>query len=538
MKKITVKISMIIISIFIIEIFFKTIHIQPQYYSPEKNTDSIILCAGDSFTIGYGVSEDKNYPSILQSILKTNNKPGKVINIGENGANSRKVLLNLKAFLRENTADIAIIQAGSSNNWNLNYYSEDEIGLKNSLLGRSSIINFFKIIFQNHKKKEIKIIIPQKASENNLKDPFEYADENIEEFIKNSDWNELSKKLENSHYPDIHHHFIHFFSYYENNEIQKAENLIKKDDFPEEYISLCSGLLNIYRSDFKTALNDIQRFSSIQPDNVFSYLSFAYIYLNTQNHDIAEIWLKELIKLKSDCGIAYQLLGEIYYNLSSNRAKAVEILQKGILKAPEYYDNYVFLYDICEKYSPETAMPFIKKATQIFPENKELFYYETILYNNIKKREVFLDKLKDNDITDEEKAYFYLNSFQYDKAAYFFEKAGIRNQERLSLDLSKNTDSSTLYEYLIYKDISDCISILKEKNIRTFILGYPEQKIYQLEKAASDNNIYFIDLFKDFINFRNDIKIREKYILPDNHCTELGNSLTAKKVYEAIKNDL
>ncbi|MCK9224766.1 MAG: GDSL-type esterase/lipase family protein [Candidatus Muirbacterium halophilum] len=533
MKKLIFRIFLILLSFLVIEVFFKKIHIKPNVIVDLNKKN--ILCIGDSFTIGYGVSSDKSYPSILQNLINEDKKDYNVINLGENGANSRKILLNLRNFLKNNKADIAIIQAGASNNWNLNYYTKDEIGFKQSILSKSSILNFFKILLKNNKDKDIEIILPKNKNNSILQNPFEKTSTKINKYIKIGDWENVELEFEKTGYSDENDYFFHFFACIENKKIKKAQNILNNNNFPKHYKELAKGILKIIENELKTALEHFKKFRELNPQNIFSYISIAYLYIESGHYDISEIWLSELIRIKPNSGVAYHILAELHYNFLNNQSKALDILKSGILKAPNYYENYVLLYDICEKHSPQTALPIIQSAIKIFGSDNDLKYYEEILKQNINLKQTYNELLKDNSLTNEEKAYFYLNSFQYKKAAIYFKKAGKQNQKELSLKLSQRTDSSTLYEFLIYKDIFDCIDILKKQKIKTFILGYPEQKISQIESVAFDKKIEFIDLFSEFIHLRKDNKLREQYILKDNHCTEKGNILTAKKVYKTLK---
>ena len=71
--------------------------------------DTKILAFGDSLTYGYGVTRDKNYPTMLGDILHVN-----VINEGINGEMSEQGLARLSAALARHKPDILVLCHGGN----------------------------------------------------------------------------------------------------------------------------------------------------------------------------------------------------------------------------------------------------------------------------------------------------------------------------------------------------------------------------------------------------------------------------------------
>jgi len=71
--------------------------------------DTKILAFGDSLTYGYGVTRDKNYPSVLGDILHVN-----VVNEGVNGEFSDQGLDRLASVLARHKPDILVLCHGGN----------------------------------------------------------------------------------------------------------------------------------------------------------------------------------------------------------------------------------------------------------------------------------------------------------------------------------------------------------------------------------------------------------------------------------------
>lgn len=136
-----------------------------------KNTDSRILCIGDSSTYGLGASNtDKfSYPAQLQALLneKAHNRKFQVLNFGVPGMNSSQVLHRFRENLLEYKPDIVIAMIGINDPWNLeenNILQEyNEKGIPERffsgfqlLLNKSRVYQFFKLIYVSSEYKDTK----------------------------------------------------------------------------------------------------------------------------------------------------------------------------------------------------------------------------------------------------------------------------------------------------------------------------------------------------------------------------------------------
>jgi lysophospholipase L1-like esterase len=78
-----------------------------------------VLCVGDSFTYGVGVSvREKAYPAQLEEILNRSGGSWQVINAGWPGRNSSEMVQRLPAWLEKEEPDHVCILIGRNNRWN------------------------------------------------------------------------------------------------------------------------------------------------------------------------------------------------------------------------------------------------------------------------------------------------------------------------------------------------------------------------------------------------------------------------------------
>lgn len=72
-----------------------------------------IVALGDSLTEGYGISDDKAYPRLLEDRLKSEGRDVKIINAGVSGSTTASAVGRLKWQLK-NKPDILIIALGAN----------------------------------------------------------------------------------------------------------------------------------------------------------------------------------------------------------------------------------------------------------------------------------------------------------------------------------------------------------------------------------------------------------------------------------------
>ena len=80
----------------------------------------MILCMGESSTVGYGVAPEETYPNRLEQLLNAENPDQfQVVYDGEMGANSRKMVALLPDFLRKYRPRMIIAMIGVNNHIDL-----------------------------------------------------------------------------------------------------------------------------------------------------------------------------------------------------------------------------------------------------------------------------------------------------------------------------------------------------------------------------------------------------------------------------------
>lgn len=143
MKKTAVLLLGTVISFVIAELIIDLygLFFRPESRSANDKGRPLIVCAGDSFTYGYGVEKGQDYPSILQKTLRKQSKfeNSSVINLGTVGANSHQIMKQIETLLKETVPDYIVFQGGGQNHHNLygldsGYGIVEKSGLKKLLL--------------------------------------------------------------------------------------------------------------------------------------------------------------------------------------------------------------------------------------------------------------------------------------------------------------------------------------------------------------------------------------------------------------------
>jgi lysophospholipase L1-like esterase len=74
----------------------------------------VVVCAGDSWTYGFGVEEHQSYPAQLQGVLERELGAGLVVNLGNQGAPPIRVSRALTGYLYQGRADLVVYLAGEN----------------------------------------------------------------------------------------------------------------------------------------------------------------------------------------------------------------------------------------------------------------------------------------------------------------------------------------------------------------------------------------------------------------------------------------
>ena len=156
------------IAIFLLEIGLRiagSIHLKratsdKRTLTSDRDNLYTILCLGDSFTFGVGVSQGKDYPSQLEDLLNSRVK-GKsvvVINRGRGGQNTAELLNKLPSYIDTIKPDSIILLVGDANLWNYWGYQRYLKGktllpvLQNHLY-RVRVYKLIKLLFLNVRSK-------------------------------------------------------------------------------------------------------------------------------------------------------------------------------------------------------------------------------------------------------------------------------------------------------------------------------------------------------------------------------------------------
>ncbi len=118
----------------------------------------IILCLGNSYTVGVGAPLNKSYPSQLQQLLNNRIK-GRgilVINKGVVAQNTAELLIDLKLIILEYHPDLVILQSGQANQFNNLKYT-NYLRRKEKSLSFWNAINYFCLEFF-HESRVYKLI--------------------------------------------------------------------------------------------------------------------------------------------------------------------------------------------------------------------------------------------------------------------------------------------------------------------------------------------------------------------------------------------
>lgn len=124
--------------------------------SPHKkeNSDFVIFCVGDSFTVDLGPSYGKSYPQLLQESLSRNNanRTIKVINKGVGGFNSAMIRRRFEEYIEKSNPDLVLLLAGGANMWDAWGYREylnkkTLVGLIRDKLYRIKAFKLTKLLF-------------------------------------------------------------------------------------------------------------------------------------------------------------------------------------------------------------------------------------------------------------------------------------------------------------------------------------------------------------------------------------------------------
>jgi len=445
----------------------------------------VILCLGDSYTVGGEGSYEDTYPQQLQTLINRKNESNKytVVNEGVCESNSREIYLRLPALIDKYNPDMIILLAGAANRFNhLGYdiiannkvFSEDFIyGSydRNKLYTKHRFLNGLqklriskmgKIILLNLKTRQLKHEVLKTTRLN----------DNLDDLLVNFYFHKnIFQKLDKG---QIKTKFELMWYYF---------NLNKKDKATEE----CQKLIKEYSAFQDKSLNLEQL-----------HITLMYFYLHSNQLE------KGLIELDS---------------FNSKYANKLSRLNPLLISA--FYTKYGEFFIKNNKY--DLATESFCKAILVDP-----FFTNVTLWQHylLAKAYSFQNEYNSKSILD-----FYTRVIDTNPAA-------VDNGIFISYyNYWKNIDAQTdIFDKLFYEDLENIVKLANKNKIKLIIMNYPYpyKKVNQtLESIAVYYALDFIDNYQGFSQ-RVTLDTYKQYFLDDDHCTVLGHKLLAQNIYAVI----
>jgi len=327
------------------------------HYGDVKTSNYVILCLGDSFTWGGGVTRDETYPAYLSEMIKSRDPHKKilVINKGKCEYNSSQVLKSLPRWLKIYRPNIVILLVGSSNRFNpWGYNSYQSPGLLSDLkdtLDNLKVVKMIKLISTNLKarvlywdaehlfKEEPRII-----SGYNYDTSLVYRDRGFN-YIKNKQ--QIKSPASNDKLSTA-------WYYYNTGKTQQAIKLLEDSikDNPRSLENLCALAYGYYNSgDFQKSEKFLQQARHINPGSEFvrGQMDFFYraaqkFYQKTGKLDLAMEYFRKAIELNPDDYKNYYNLSQAYDLQSKYNAEFfIDFLQGLLQTQARLKDNAVFM---------------------------------------------------------------------------------------------------------------------------------------------------------------------------------------------------
>jgi len=215
----------------------------------------VILCLGNSYTLGSGAPPGESYPDHLQGLFNERNKENAiVINGGVNSENTAELLDNLKAGINNVKPDLIILQTGQPNWWNFYKYS--------NYLERTSVGNkpsFNKISYSLHdflyKSRVYRLLFLLKNNINTKLRSKKAADFSYRHAVEYGALGELMRNMDKDFFAD-------------GQKVNKAINVLKKGievdpDYPKSYELL--GCIYLYQKNYDEALRLFMQAVMVNP---------------------------------------------------------------------------------------------------------------------------------------------------------------------------------------------------------------------------------------------------------------------------------
>ncbi|MDD2714674.1 MAG: tetratricopeptide repeat protein [Candidatus Wallbacteria bacterium] len=486
--------------------------------APSGN-DFQIFCCGDSFTFGYGVTQGKDYPSMLQEMLNKDIQLRKftVSNLGVSGGNTRKVMQRLESQLPA-SPKIILVQAGMRNYSDFSGYPEKG----------NPVWQLIRFLSDNARSMKLfrSLLLNLRDKTNDL------SWFQIWNFLIES----LTTKVEYLHPP---------LSRPGEGEIptQPHTSEIVANDDP-----LKQGLEALDSGRPRTAIKLFREAIRLHPGNTAPLIGLAESFDALSRPDLCREWLESALKLP-DNGNSCNALGEFYYDQKKYSA-ALTILSEGISRHP---DHAMLHYNLGRVHSRlndlANTIRCFDQALSLHLSDPESLADIYVLKGLIKsqsrnaaERQEAEKYFLDAEALTPGSAYllnsmaeYYQRQENLVKAGEYFRKAG--NRQALSWIkrlISLEFDRQKIGDWL-RTDYREFISEAQKHGSAILFLNYPEDEIKEMREVAEKFGIPLIDLKTGFDDLWKNGMNRDDFFLPDGHCNAEGNRVMAEIVFETLK---
>ncbi|MDD5097126.1 MAG: tetratricopeptide repeat protein [Candidatus Omnitrophica bacterium] len=295
---------------------------------------------------------------------------------------------------------------------------------------------------------------------------------------------------------------------------QEAANLLKQaeDSIPGnqkirdsidfvswEFVANClnAAVKAVEAGNNPEAYELINKALQVNPDFGFSHYVLGYVYYSERKYTQAKAALNAAVRLDKNLFFAYKLLGDIYFD-ERNFYKSVDAYKTALTFEREavILNNTGLAYMNLEKY--EAAIPFLKEALALDPENINICYSLASVYRDSGR------------LSEAVKGYKKVISLRSDYTNVHNDLGDIYKQQKLN--------AQALEEYR--KEVKFC---------KIKLSNSPKDPILLNGIAYAYNNIGEYGLAKEFVNKALNIKpdYREAYLTLSSIYTNSGDSNAA-----------
>ena len=440
-----------------------------------------ILCVGDSYTFGGGVSYTEAYPYVLEQMLNDNNNDTlfNVVNGGVCEYNTRQTLKRLPSLITRYNPQMVVLMVGAGNRINLALYDVDKNPVK-GWLRSLRIYKMARLINLNIKDKiwqwklQRSVDITHNATNADvwrsgfpLKQIVTVAAEpGIDGFLSPPI---VSRRLD---------HAMHY--------VAKMKDIQSLTDemYPHEQIWY---FINQKKWNEAISLGEKYRQNNASPE-ISNALAYAYVLIG--QHDKARAVYDEMYKRAPDSEFVKSQLALYYHNLCRDRQHlTVDNCLQYVRFQPLFFERaYHFLMHAYQRQSVYSAQDILRALDEIKQDNKDV-----------------------------------INDVHFNKYYDYF-----KNQEIWE---------SKIVNWM-KEDLDTIIKLCRNNNITVVVQNYPHQFAYVndiLQQKSVEYNLIFVDnysCFKELLQSHNE----SDFFLDDLHPASEGHRIIARNVYEAITN--